>query len=357
MATVEETLRNAQTPLAQALHMGVADISYDQEVTFVLYKRLVLPLDGYLFWVRADRLPRGSAQLNDSQLNTVELNETGGDEGLPFEFKVKGSLHIQAVATVEAEQVYAAGTVIFTSLAEVTNFWDVSPDSTYIGFFEGKRFSFGSQNSFYRQANLYHYIGTTLNSFMATQVVDDPATLATAELIVSNSLPAWLAINRYDPPWPVPMPFPAIPLWPSFLPEQNFPPPYGTIHIAPDNTEGLQMTPFLGRRMEHSQLAKDRVTVTLYGCTNAVALDWLDCLLQYSYDTERFGLMSWPTAVIDDKQFQSDFSILSQRKRLVFEVSYNQATIRDIARQMIEEINPPTQVIGLEDAPVVISPA
>ena len=53
MPSVNEPVRTA---LGAALKAGVDTISLSQQLTFTLYKRLVLPLDGYLFWVKASIL-------------------------------------------------------------------------------------------------------------------------------------------------------------------------------------------------------------------------------------------------------------------------------------------------------------
>jgi len=63
----------ARGPLAADLAEGVIAIGQDQEITFTKYVRLVLPVDGYVFWVKAD-LVGPSALLNAGRLNSVALN-------------------------------------------------------------------------------------------------------------------------------------------------------------------------------------------------------------------------------------------------------------------------------------------
>ena len=69
MATVFETT-GAKGEMAAGLAQGVETISLNQTVTFTLYVKLVLPLDGYVFWVNA-------ALLTDSALyNAVQYTKS-----------------------------------------------------------------------------------------------------------------------------------------------------------------------------------------------------------------------------------------------------------------------------------------
>ena len=69
MASVQET-SGAKTPLGASLADGLNTISLNQELTFTLYVKLVLPLDGYVFWVNASLLT-DSALYNASQYNAL----------------------------------------------------------------------------------------------------------------------------------------------------------------------------------------------------------------------------------------------------------------------------------------------
>jgi hypothetical protein len=232
-----------------------------------------------------------------------------------------------------------------------------APELLYIATFDGPgpdtspapadttaiRFAFSSRASYYQQAGLWHYIGQSVNTTMQSQIIDDPSTLDSRILLISNSLPAWLAFNIYSPVWNVPVARPNLTFFPSFAVPDNLPPPYGVIHIDPGGTEVWQTLPTLGARTEQSSLARDRVQITLYGCNNRVANDLLYSILQYSYDTEIFGILNIP-AIRDEKETQVELHTLAQKKRINFEISYNQGTIRDIARQLITSCIPTYQV-------------
>jgi hypothetical protein len=340
MPSISEIEANAQTALAASLRAGLETLDLNQTLTFTLYQRLVLPLDGYVFWVKASLLSSG-ALLNAarSPLNSAALNQ-GQTVVVPAPtLTVKGSVHV--ISDLHQEQLanFSNNRVVFTSESLVNDFNAIAPDQMYIcdDFVENHRFSFSSRGSYYMQANLHHYIGSTVQSTMASQIIEDPRQINTDEVIVSNSLPAWLNINSYSPPWPVLIPFPTCPLFPSFLADLNIEPPFGTVHIDPDMTSAVQMAPSLDATMSDSQLATDRITLTLYGLNNRLARDFLLALNQYTLDTGFFGMSGIAAQAIpkDEKQTQVENLIIAQRKRYVFDVSYNQGAQRNIARQLI----------------------
>ena len=51
--------------MAAGLALGLETLSQNQTITFTRYHRLVLPMDGFVFWVKADLLTP-SALLNSS---------------------------------------------------------------------------------------------------------------------------------------------------------------------------------------------------------------------------------------------------------------------------------------------------
>src|SRR6185369_12286500 len=99
-------------------------ISQDQSILFTQYNLLILPLDGYVFWVK-------------NPTNTM---------------RVKGSIHIARDNQQNADETVGINHVIFTSENQVNNFSAVSPTTMYIGEFEGVKFAFNNQRNFYKQA-------------------------------------------------------------------------------------------------------------------------------------------------------------------------------------------------------------
>lgn len=345
--------------MGSALIEGEVTLSLNQKITFELYKRLVLPADGYVFWVKAS-LVSPSALLNTTVFGGAKIGSVPAIEAPAPVFVAQGSLHYATNSNQEEAANYSTNRVIFTSSVPVQDMNGIADDLIYIATFDGPedpvqpaprsttaiRFAFSGRGSYYKQSDLYHYVGNAIYSVMGSQIIDDPSQLNTAALIVSNSLPIWLAWNHYNPPWPVPIPRPLVTFYPSFLVPDNLKPPYVAVHISPDDTAGIAMAPLMGGDTSTSQLAQDRVTLTLYGCNNLVALSIRDALLQYSFDAELFGVLNSPVPR-DDKQTQNELNIIAQKKRIVFEVSYQQSALRNVARKLIKTCIP-TIGVGAE---------
>ena len=330
MTTVNEA-EVARTQLGSTLKAGIDTLSLNQTVTFELYARVVLPLDGYVFWLKAQHM-------TPTALLTIAQKSIPYCEAVPpLKLVAQGSLHYATVQDQTEDSTYATNTVVFTSEQPIQDFNETSPQFIYISTFDGIRFAFNQRGSYYVQSNTWHYRGNAVYSTMASQIIDDPKQLDTSALIVSNSLPIWLAINTYAPAYPVLIPFPSVTLYPSYLSPTNLTPPYGTVHVEPEATDSLQAAPAFSRTLDRWQLSKDRVVVTLYGLNNLQAMNFLDATLQYSYDTSSFGVMNIP-AVRDDKKTQSELAILAEKKHIIFEVNYYQQAARNIARQLIEEV-------------------
>jgi hypothetical protein len=356
--SIEEMMGGARTPMGATLAEGIDTISYDQVVSFVPYVRIVLPYDGFVFWVRASSIAP-AALLNIMGLNNTVLNDPG-QSSIPTPVEVPGSLHY-STETVQGESANIAfNRVVFTSQLPVVDLNLVNESLLYIATFDGPeagdlvglasttpiRFAFSTRGSYYKQTNVWHYVGTAVLPTMETQIVEDLNLFDTREPVVSNSLPIWLSLNNYSPDYPVPVTLPRISFYPSFLVPDNRKPPYISVQIGEDDTESVQAMPRLGADSSSAQQMRDMVRFTLYGCNNAVAQSILYALMQHSLDTQFWGVCNMPS-VQDDKEGQSEFNTLAQKKRIVIEASYNQEAVRDAARQLILSCTP-TVILGDE---------
>ena len=311
---------NGRTPLGASLKGGLDTLSLNQTVEFELYRRHVLPIDGYVYWVKDAAAPT---------------------------LKIMGALHYNSDIKQEGDNTQPLTRIVFSSQEPVRDFTAIAPDTVYMAWFEGNQFAVSSLGAHFQQSNLWHYLGNSNFSEFANLVVNDISQVPT-EQIISNSLPSWLAMNSYAPAYPVLIPFPPITLYPEFLSPLNLPAPYGTVNIVPDDTSAYATTPLLvSPDMSSDQLSHDRVIVTLYGATNRQARDFLAAVNQYTLDTARFGIVGLPAIVRDDqKAAMPELLLLAHKKRLIFEVSYLQDAQRDIARQLIEKVI--IQVIGVD---------
>lgn len=334
MTTVSESVVS-KTPMGADLAAGLDTLSLNQTITFTRYVRLVLPIDGFVFWVRAD-LVTGGALYNADRFNTVRFGQSP-KMATPAETLVaKGSMHYATDTRQEEAENYAANRMVFTSEQEVIELNAIAEHETWIGEFDGRRFGFSSRSSWYRQSNLFHYVGFAVYPDMETQIIDSLAGFDSREVIVSNSLPAWLGLNGYASPYSL-FSNPSLILYPAFLPPQNIAPPLATVRVMTDTTRALSMAPHIGKRTaSHSQLCAERVRITLWGTRNFTAMDFVDCVNDYSLNTELFGMMA-PAAMRDDPtRTQSELGIIAQKKVIEYDISYQQRRMRTLSMQKIK---------------------
>ena len=320
MASAVEAAQ-AKPQLASGLAQGVETLSGNEQVTFTLYVKLVLPLDGYVFWVNATLLT-DSALFNASQYNKLLYNNY--PEGVPArQLVASGSFHFSSDVQMLEDRQTVFNHTTFTSLVEIADFNLINPQFQYIATYQGMRFAFNTRANFYKQADLYHYRGDALYSVMNTQIIDTMTGFDTQSVIVSNSLPIWLSLNQF------------FPMYPSYLVDQNIVPAYAAVDINPSLTTALQDFPLLDPDSNPFQLVKDTVKITMYGIRNHEALNFVQYILDYSRNTDNIGLMNMPV-MQDEKMTQSELGIMAQKKTITFEVSYYQSTVNDIARKLIE---------------------
>lgn len=314
-----------ETSAASANLAGLRTISNDQRITFTLYVRYVLPIDGYVFWLGTS---------NDTQ--------------------VKCSLHITADKQQNEDETIAVNRVVMTTGEPVQQFNAIGPNEMWVGEVAGVRFAFSRSGPRYRAAELYHYNGNAVYPALGNMLVAAGQQFPKNTQVISNSLPMWLTLATYDPIWLVPA-NPGITLYPSYAVPDNLAPPYGVVHIPPESTEVLQAVPLLGPvapvgraalgtvngttlDSTHWQLVSDHVRVTLYGLTNAQMADWMDLVNRYSFDTDEIGIMS-ASPIRDEKRTQSELAILAMKKTISYTVSYYQARANAVARQLIEKVS------------------
>lgn len=338
MTDAQEAL-DAKTPMAGDLAAGLAQLSANETIEFRLYVRLVLPLDGYVFWVRSDLV---SAKV---MLPFVDAELVSKSTMPRPVVKAKGSLHYATTVQQAADSNIAVNRMIFTAVAEIQDFNKVTPNLMYVAKVgENIRFAFSSRGSFYRQADLFHYVGDAVYPTLATQLIDDVKQFTTNQ-VVSDSMPAWLATNTFRPFYGFST---GITLFPAFLSPQNLEPPFGTVDIPPELTEAYASAPTIDPTTStHTQLCADTVRITLWGFRNDQAMDFLDAIYQYSDFTAAFGIMNVPT-VRDERKTQAELGIIAQKKTCEFRVSYLQHRVRTIGLQTIKSCVPNIYVNGVE---------
>lgn len=316
--------------MAAALALGVDTLSENQTIQFTLYKRLVLPIDGSVFWVRAS-LVQPSAQPNAFGPNQVTPNDQG-TAGTADTIMVKGSLHYANTAGQAEADANTVSNIIFTSEEEIEDFKAIAPDEMWLGAFRGLRFSFSRLGSFYEQTRIWHYEGIAVLATMESQIIDSPIDWTDAQ-VVSNSMPAWLAMREPIAPV-VGLAGVGYPIFPSFLVPNNQPPPFIVVHCDPPGTVALQAHPRTDQDSNQWQLVQDRVRVTTVGLRHRQVLDFIAYVHAWAEFTGGMGITNMPVPR-DLKLPQVELGALAQAKAIDFDVNYYQAQMRGVARQLI----------------------
>lgn len=335
MASIDELLETQRPQLGAAVDVGWKTLSQWEEFTFTKYVRTVLPFDGYVFWVRADVLSKG-ALFNASALNTGPFNAASRQITAASTLVVPGSLHVATDVHQEETKTFAVNRVVLTTDKEIQDFNQAGPNVLFLCTVGETQFSFSGQGAFYDEARTWHYHGNAVYSDMTPQIIDSPAGFDSKNVVVSNSLPLWLALNSYVPPYPAQPQYPTVTLWPSMLVPQNEPPPFASVHVLPETTRALTSRSFLSRDVSHYQLARETARVTLKGTRNFSAQDFVDFVFQYTEDWEFFGIANMPI-VRDEKLGQVELTALSMTKTIDFEINYTQTRQNDLVRQLILE--------------------
>ena len=300
---------SAKQGMAADLAVGLDALSNQQTVTFTQYTRFVLPADGFIFWLA------GSTQLT-----------------------VKGSLHYSVARQQNEDEIAGYNQVVFTAQDQVNEFNNASPTTMWVAALpDGVQYAFSQQGKYYQTADLFHYTGTAVLPALQSQMVQNPSGFDETSQVVSDSMPFWLDLNSYVPPYPG-FQFPAgFTLYPSYAVPENLAPPYGVVHIEPNSIEAISAAPLYDAELSPTQLTSETVRITTYGLRNAAIATVRDAILQYSYDYSYFGVMNMPI-IRDEKRTQVEMSVIAMKKTITLDVSYNQTTARSVARQMITKV-------------------
>jgi len=287
--------------LAPALVAGLDTISASQSITFNLYSQVVLPLDGFVYWVRADLLAVMPS--------------------CPLSICVNGSLHYSSEQIQNEDETVVMQSILFTTTKEIAPFNELESTLIYLGSYQDLEFTFSSRTLFYQQSGLYHYKGDAVYPAMKTQIINDVAQLADQSQVVSNSLPIWMAQNAL------------MPIYPAYIAPINLTPPYAVVQIDPDSQSALQYFPYLDKTSNHSQLIKEKVKIIIYGLRNDAALKFQDYVIKNSLN-DTFGIINMPI-IKDEIRTQAELNIRGMKKSIEFEISYYQGVSQNIARQLV----------------------
>src|ERR1700692_3267879 len=128
MAQASESQRDA-AQMWGALRDGMESLDLNSEVTFTEYSRVILPIDGYIFW---------------QPLVPI----------VP-----KGSLHVSQEIQQSEDETVGFATVLFTSEKRILEFTDAPINRIFIATCGPIRYAFSQQQGFFSAAGLWHYFG------------------------------------------------------------------------------------------------------------------------------------------------------------------------------------------------------
>lgn len=314
MTTVSEA-SGAKPQLAAGLAEGINVLSSTQTVVFTLYAKIILPIDGYVYWVNASLLTEG-AIATAAKYSGVTYKSLP-----PVTLNAQGSLHHSTDLSQEEDRTTAVNHLIFSSLGPVQNFNLINPNLMYVADYNGMKFAFSRRDNFYVQADMYHYRGDALYSSMSTQLIDSLEGFDLQNVVVSNSLPFWLQLNQF------------FPIYPSFLVPQGTVPPYAVAHIDPDSTQAMQAAPLIDITGSHNQCVTEKVKITILGIRNETALAFQDYVNNYSLGGN-FGISNMPV-MQDEKLPQTEFGIIAMKKVINYDINYFQQNVVEVAQQLI----------------------
>lgn len=305
MPSLNELQQTAKTELNATLSQGLDDLSQYQVVTFTRYIRKVLPLDGFVFLVKASLIEP------DDAVDTVD---------------VKGYLHLTTDNIQDDEQIYDRNVVTLTAQSDIDPFNDIGNDVLYIGEFFGIQFSFSRRTGLNEPANLYHYTGEAIFPHMRSQIINSADDIDLTDVVVSSSLPIWLTLNQQ------------MPMYPAMLSIQNLSPPYATVKCS--NTAPIAGAFYLDEESNQYQLVSEDVTISITGLRNAAVEDFLLSVQRYTLaDSAEMGVMNIPV-VQDERVTQNELNVIAMRKTIKFKVNYYQQRMRNVARQLIQKSIP-----------------
>lgn len=306
-----------------ALENGLKVLSDNQQVLFTRYVRLVLPADGFIFWVKKSLIRQSNGAINNFMLNSVPINDSRIITEPDDSFYVEGSFHYSTENVQETSRVYGRNIVVFTTTSDIDDFNNIGESELLIGTFDDVQFAFSSRGKFYRGAGLFHYTGEAINPIMRSHVIDSLEQVQTIQ-VVNDSLPIWMLLNKYAP------------VYPAYRGLQNARPPFMSVEII--DSVPLQQAPFIDKDNNRDQLCKDTVEITCYGLDNNAVLDYIHYVVreQALIPFSGFGICNTPISKTVNIP-QSELNVTANTKKITFEINYYQSRTIDIARQLILE--------------------
>lgn len=295
------------TPLHHSLKGGLDDISYNEDVIFHEYRRKVLPLDGFLFWVK------------------TYVSRT-----------VSGSLHVSTHSQSTEIENYDLSQLVFSTTENIHTFHSTQADRVWVGHVGPIRFLIGAQKNTFKEAGLFHYSAETIPPSHRPQFIETEAELDGYTPVVGTSLPLFLSLPTDTTPALNWCPWPKdVPVFPSFSAPDNQEPPYIIVHNDPHKVQSAGMGAVDPLTGDTHQILQEHVRLTLVGLPHTQAANVRDYILHWALlHSDVLGIVNTPV-LTDEKRALNEASALAMIKTLELDVMYSQNTVRHTALKLI----------------------
>lgn len=299
---------NAQNSLSRSVGSGMNDICYEGTVLFRQYRKIVLPLDRFIFWLAT-----------------------------PQTMTITGSLHIETHNRHTETERYDYSDMVLTTQEEVQTFHQKPTDTLWMACIDGTHFSIDGQKKHFKQAGLFHYFGSNVPPSFRSQFIHTEAELDDYHPVISSSLPIFLALPHIGSPALGWCPWPKdVPIFPSFSSPDNQEPPYIIIHNDPHSAQPVGLGTVDPTTGASTQIMTEKVKLTLIGLPHQKASNIRDYIRHWALlHPDTLGITNIPV-IVDEKSTLDEISALSMMKHIEFDVMYIQNTARDCAFKLIE---------------------
>ncbi|GBQ08825.1 hypothetical protein [Saccharibacter floricola] len=301
-------INNNKTPLGESLGRAISNISYGGEIYFQEYRKITLPLDGFLFWIKTEN-----------------------------KFSIPGSLHISTRNTKNEYQNYDLSQIVLSTSEKINKFHQKDSNYILVGIIDGLEFLIGAQKESYQPSALFHYSAESIPPSFRSQFIHTEAELDDYHPVISSSLPIFLALPHIGSPALGWCPWPKdVPIFPSFSSPDNQEPPYIIIHNDPHSAQPVGLGTVDPTTGASTQMMTEKVKLTLIGLPHQKASNIRDYIRHWALlHPDTLGITNIPV-IVDEKSTLDEISALSMMKHLEFDVMYIQNTARDCAFKLIE---------------------
>ncbi|QDH14152.1 hypothetical protein E3E12_08070 [Formicincola oecophyllae] len=282
-----------------------------QNITFRQYRRMVLPLDGHVFWVATGTTQTLAATLNAATSAVQTAQETASPTALTLTINASDDLKP------------------FTARAQ---------GLLWVGTWQGQDFAISNASTSDLNAGSVLYSGQTITAPFAAQFVDDASQLDNKALLTSSCLPAFLAMPSQPTPLTKSCPWPeGVPVFPSFAVPDDQPTPYIAVCCRPKTLAPVSMAPSHDAASKtSSQIVREGVRLTLMGLDNQQACQVRDYVRQWALGHDSvLGVVNSPV-IRDRPQKNPATATQAVRKTIDFTVMYPQRAMADIAMGLIK---------------------